>query len=457
MSMQAKFYYPEQVEMTHAANQTKRSKPAESTESYQALLLNTAEHLATRLCRDAIWHGELCNWVGPSMECIEGQWKAVEKNLGPDLYSGTAGIALFLTEFYTQRPLLSVKQTAEAALRHAVNNMHKMLDSTRAGYYCGLLGVADVALRCEEAFDQSDWSHVASRLIDELVQIGPNAHGIDVIMGSAGAIPALIGLYQRTGNEALLDLANKHANQLLEIAVHQPQGCSWDTLNTGDQHSHLTGYAHGTAGVALAFAEIYRTTGEARYKDAAIAGFAYEESKFDSEQQNWPDFRDLELQGISADQKVCAVAWCHGSAGIGITRLRAQSILGSEKLCAEANTAVTTTRRQLDNYLQHNGFDFTYCHGVIGDLELLLQADDYIGTNQHRDYIYQVLQWAIHTYETTEQKWPCGVPEAGESPSLFLGTAGIGHFMLRASMPKVVSSVLTPSSCTDGHVGRQAR
>jgi hypothetical protein len=38
--------------------------------------------------------------------------------------------------------------------------------------------------------------------------------------------------------------------------------------------------------------------------------------------------------------------------------------------------------------------------------------------------------------------WPCGVPGGGESPSLMLGLAGIGHFYLRLYDPASVPSVL---------------
>ena len=413
---------------------------------YSELLLDNAERLGLRLCRDAIWHGQQCNWVGPSMEFVDARWQVVHRNLGTDMYAGTAGIALFLAELYRYRPANAIKTTAIAALNNATANRDKLLPSVKAGYYCGLIGLAHTIQKLGQQFDTDAWQARYAQIVDELLALGPDSNGVDVIMGSAGAIPALIAQYKISGNDALLQLAVQHAEQLLSHADVQATGCSWDTLNTGDQHPHLTGYAHGAAGVSMALAEMYSITREQRYADAARAGFDYENSHFDSSQKNWPDFRNLESMGISQDTKVCAVAWCHGSAGIGMSRLRSFELLKDERLKQDAHTAVGTTQSLLTQYLQAPGFDFTYCHGAIGDAELLLLADHYLEGNHHREYVCQLLKWGIETYEQHGLAWPSGVPDAGESPGLFLGTAGIGHFMLRAANPAEVSSVLLPDT-----------
>jgi len=419
-----------------------------SSEPYVPLsptvLSDAAERIGTRLCRDAIWHKNHCNWIGPSMEFINSRWQVVDKSMGSDIYAGTAGVALFLTELHRYRPQTPVQRTAEAAMNQAIANTQSMNSSVKSGYHCGLLGLADVAYRMAECFESNHWHDQYQILIDELLTLGPDPEGVDVIMGSAGSIPALIILYQRTAHQALLDLAIQHADQLVDLATSQSVGCSWDTLNTGNQHPHLTGYAHGAAGASLALAELYAATGVEAYGDTARAGFAYENSHFDNCQNNWPDFRNLESIGIDKHQSVCAVAWCHGAAGIGMSRLRAQHLLNDDRLRKDAQTAVATTLQQLNQYLQAPGFDFSYCHGVAGDAELLLLADQYLGGQQRHAQVCEMLNWAIHTYEAKELEWPSGIPEAGESPSLFLGTAGIGHFMLRTAMPDEVDSVLLP-------------
>jgi len=68
------------------------------------------------------------------------------------------------------------------------------------------------------------------------------------------------------------------------------------------------------------------------------------EQSFDCEQINWPDFRNHEFMGIAKGTKLCAVAWCHGSAGIGLSRLRAHRLLGDPSLLHDAQQAFATCK-----------------------------------------------------------------------------------------------------------------
>src|SRR5208282_717399 len=54
--------------------------------------LKTAERIGARLCRDAVWYQGRTNWTS---DFLDGE-SIAHRALDPDLYSGTAGIALFL-------------------------------------------------------------------------------------------------------------------------------------------------------------------------------------------------------------------------------------------------------------------------------------------------------------------------------------------------------------------------
>lgn len=192
--------------------------------------------------------------------------------------------------------------------------------------------------------------------------------------------------------------------------------------------------------------ELHKVTGDVRYLEAARQGFEYEQNSFDTEQQNWPDFRDHASLGLSENTSICAVAWCHGAAGIGLSRIRAYQLLGEDELLQQAYAAINTTRLQLTNAVQTTGFDFSYCHGIIGNADMLLTADQTLGINDNQQFLQQLALWGISSYEDANIDWPCGVPGAGESPGLFLGLAGIGHFMLRLTSNQVASVLLLPGS-----------
>jgi hypothetical protein len=56
---------------------------------------------------------------------------------------------------------------------------------------------------------------------------------------------------------------------------------------------------------------------------------------------------------------------------------------------------------------------------------------------------------ALDRFEDAHAPLPCGVPNAGESPNLLLGLAGIGYLFLRLYDSSVVPTILLPS---DGSV-----
>ena len=62
--------------------------------------LLTADRIAARLARDALWQGACCNWTGDAMEFVQGGWQVVHRALGFDLYGGAAGVGLFMAHMH---------------------------------------------------------------------------------------------------------------------------------------------------------------------------------------------------------------------------------------------------------------------------------------------------------------------------------------------------------------------
>src|SRR6266571_3023051 len=104
----------------------------------KTIFLKAAESIGVRLCRDAIWDGLRCNWLGDSMEFTSQAWTVVHRSFGPDLYSGTSGIALFLARLHqaTTEPIFRI--TAEGAIRQALSRLGQVSPAARIGFYSGL-------------------------------------------------------------------------------------------------------------------------------------------------------------------------------------------------------------------------------------------------------------------------------------------------------------------------------
>lgn len=381
--------------------------------------LETADRLGARLCRDALWHGGRCTWLSDYARLSDQ--RIAHGPIGADVYTGVAGIALFLHSLAkaTGEPIYT--RTAQGALTQAIQIQHRVAPEFRAGFYHGWSGIAWV-LGC------------AGRLEEALTlvrQITPAARAeSDLMNGTAGAVAALVALARAAGDRTLLELAIQHGDQLIACAQPDSTGLSWPWPRAEPGGRHLTGFSHGAAGIGWALLELGEATGESRFAEAAAASFRYEQGLFDPRQGNWPDHR-------YAPPKFMRV-WCHGAGGIGFSRLRAWQVLGGPAYRAEAETALAAVE---PGVAAPNLSDFSLCHGVAGNADLLLYAQDVLG--RPAPAAAQAATVGAAHFEAQRVPWAGGL--AGrDTPGLMLGTAGIGNFYLRLAQPGLHVTPLMP-------------
>lgn len=399
--------------------------------------LDAAVLVGARLCRDALWSGERCNWLGDSMEYVGNSWAVAHRAFGPALYDGTAGISLFLSRLYraTHEPIH--RKTAEAGIRHACSRTGDLATQARPAFYSGSTGIAYALLDLGKAFDDPRWTGEGMRILEGLIGEDPGEGGLDVVGGVAGAIPALLDVHRRDPRDFLVDLSVRYGEQLLATARKGERGWSWDTLKIPDQPD-LTGFSHGAAGIAWALLELGKVTGEARFRAAAEQGFAFERACFEPSQENWPDFRNVgdPAAGLSPTPAY-AVAWCHGAPGIGLSRLRAFELTGDPVYRQEAEAAIRTTAKSLDASAYPGAGNYSLCHGYTGNAELLTFASRVLNEPRYQAVAEQVGMRGIEQHSMSQAPWPCGVIGGGETPGLMLGLAGIGDFYLRLARPEM--------------------
>ncbi|HEX8721578.1 MAG TPA: lanthionine synthetase LanC family protein [Pyrinomonadaceae bacterium] len=408
--------------------------------------LEAADFVAARLCRDALWAGGRCNWLGDSMEFVGGQWVVAHRAFGPELYSGTSGVALFLAEAFAKTGEPLFRETAAGGARHALSRLEDVPPQARAGFYTGHTGIGYALARAGELLGEQEFVDRGLRAVEALAAAEPDERMTDVLAGSAGAIPGLLYLWKRHGLGHLLDIAVRHGEFLVGAARKTPTGWSWNTLNVPEERRRqdLTGFSHGAAGIGWALLELWKATGEVRFRVAAEQAFAYERQWFDPRQENWPDFRGLydSWGGGGAAQPGFMTAWCHGAPGVGLSRLRAYALTGEEVYRREAEAALRTTSRALAAPAAQGQANYSLCHGNAGNAELLVYAARALGEDSHRQLAEQVGLAGIDLYRKSQSPWPCGVLQGGETPGLLLGLAGIGHFYLRLHDPVAVPPVL---------------
>lgn len=372
------------------------------------------------------------------MESVQGGWRVVHRAFGPDLYGGTSGIALFLARLFALTGENPHRTAAEGGMAQALSRLEEIHPSTRIGFYSGTTGIAFVLVEIGTILGRPDFAAKAIAMLEAMLQDDANSQGLDVVSGSAGAIPALLKIYQCNPRDFLLELAVRHARHLLSTAEKGDAGWSWNTLPIPVERN-LTGFSHGTAGIAWALLEIFRQTGEGEFREAAEQALRYERHWFNHEHQNWPDFRaPTTPQPANHTGPNFMLAWCHGAPGIGLARLRAWQILSDETLRQEAEIALRATLRF---FSQPQG-NYSLCHGIGGNAELLMMSGQMLGDAEALRAAAQAGEQGIAYYLKGNLPWPCGVQGGGETPNLMLGLAGIGYFYLRLYDPVRTPSVL---------------
>ncbi|MEZ0292620.1 MAG: lanthionine synthetase LanC family protein, partial [Solirubrobacteraceae bacterium] len=394
-----------------------------------------------RIVADAVWHGDRCNWTGAVVDPAL-PWRLEYRALEPNLYDGTAGVGLFLAQLAVVNGDAAVRRTARGALRQGIARAPSLPPGRRDGFHAGVLGIAWAAAHAARLLDDDELWAGGRRIAAEARPPAAAERCPDVVTGSAGTILALLALAELDDEPALVSEARATGDQLIDRARVTENGWSWADPSRGHR-GHLCGLSHGSAGIGWGLLELFVSTGDERFREAAEGAFAYERSWFDARSGTWADLRaGGSRRGASRRfRSPAAGTWCHGEAGIALTRLRAAAVLGPATYRDEAERALEATRRELVRAQLQERDDLTLCHGVAGGADALLCGVAALGGR--RPEAAELGAASIERYGGVRGDWPCGAA-GGTSPGLFRGLSGIAWWLLRLHDPAIPSPITLP-------------
>ena len=406
--------------------------------------LEAAHNIGKHLSREAIWIEDKCNWIGHEVTLVDGQHANAVRSCGIEFYSGLSGIALFLSELYhiTKDPI--ILHTLEGTL----NNIFYNLESNNLnnyGYYSGKVGLGFTLWRIGLKLEREELSAKGLEIVKSIKDEALQRTEIDIISGAAGAISILLKLYFALNDQEFLDMAKKCGEFLLSIAIEENNTFSWKTV---DDNYALTGFSHGASGIAVSLLELYDTTKEEKYWNASMGGFRFEQTWYNEKEQNWPDSREFNGQGTPQ----CMSMWCHGAPGIAIAHMKAYELTQHDYFLGMAKVALGTTFKSVLNDIRNNpGMNFSICHGLAGNSDILLVGSDVFNDPQYRSAAYSAGDLGIQRYDKTRTIYPSGVNDPSrktmgqqENAGLMLGLSGTGMFYLRLYNSRAIPSVLIP-------------
>jgi lantibiotic biosynthesis protein len=280
----------------------------------------------------------------------------------------TSGIGLFLAHLSTRTDLVEARATACAAIRQFLCRIDDVAGDARRGFYSGLVGIAYAAAWVGMLTDEPQLVERGLRLAHRSVIPG-NDHLLDVIGGNAGALAPLLWLARLPGGERLADGAIAFAEGLAGAATKRDATWCWNNdraCGPGVGSTPLCGLAHDAAGMGLALIEAGVACGRDDLVEGGLAAFRYEDQLYDTRHENWPDLRERSNRHDDPsllERPSFMVAWCHGAAGIGLTRLRAIQLVPERRaeLIVGAKRALRATIQHLRTLPTYS--DASPCHG----------------------------------------------------------------------------------------------
>ena len=390
-----------------------------------------ADRIAGEISRYAIRRGPGAAWIG--LDWLGDSEVCQLVCLGPDLYNGATGIAVFLA---AHAGLTGAESSAALALA-GIARLRKTLLGRNAPRLARLVGIGGatglgsivyalaVMAKCLRRDELLTDAEAAARLVTDAVIAADKQ--LDVMGGSAGAILGLLRLYRDGGNADVLARAAQCGEHLLaqpRLGADGRRG--W--IGQGLGPIPLNGMSHGAAGFAYALASLAAATGRAQFAAAAAECLACENSSYDDERHNWPDLRG------AAPAWPCQ--WCHGAPGVGLARFGMSRRSDSGRMAAirDLGNAAIGVERAAPGEVD------TLCCGTLGRIEFLCAAAGALDRAELRDLAARRLTAVLQRRAATgDYRWNSGKGQF--NLGLFRGLSGVGYTLLRqvdASLPNVL-------------------
>jgi type 2 lantibiotic biosynthesis protein LanM len=397
-----------------------------------------------RLSATAIRGGDgTVTWVAPGLN-VTG-WAV--RPLGPELYDGGAGVAVLLAAYQREVAhgraevvpgLATLLTEAVATLERADDQQERdRAQATEArirvrpgpaGGYLGLgsriwgwLLLHDLgAVGAAEAIRRAE---ALAALLPEAVEADESW---DLLSGAAGAVVPLLRLSERTGAGRWRELAREIGHRLREFSAHSGDGAYWPSRAYPEG---IGGLSHGVTGFGWALARLATATGEVAFGDLAAAAFAREETYYDPRREGWLDARLPE--GI-------AVAWCHGSVGIGAV---AADLLANHPDRRTEYLRDLLHRAARATWPDGLGSTHTLCHGDMSAWEVLDRAwAAGLGpSGVDRDRVVAQILTSLEDHGPA-----AGLTRDVFTPALMSGLGGVAYQLLRMHPESRLPSVLLP-------------
>lgn len=300
-------------------------------------------------------------------------------------------------------------------------NPYKRLPGNIASSFNGLSGRLYVYDRIYDLTGCGEYREYYDRIVEYLADTGLSQDDVlDYVTGVCGGIVAIINLYYKNKDKRLLGIIEKYAAFIKEKIEHM------------DHENVLNGMAHGYSGFATALFKIYGHCKDKYFYDKAVEFVLREDASYSEKEGNWKDTRS---------GKYDMVFWCHGAAGIGLSRISTiKYIEHDKKLLAmwkrDIRSAIDAVKRYGTRFEQKHGL----CHGLMGNLLILDHMAEKTNDSDLKAFVREKLCMFLSRLKTDAINYENALN--AEDVGFMLGLSGIGYSIMKLTDEKISNILL---------------
>ncbi|ARV95867.1 LanM family lanthionine synthetase [Bacillus cereus] len=363
------------------------------------------KEVGNELIDTAIIYKDTCTWM---IHEVTDNEKVYIGPLNYCLYDG-AGVLLFLLELASYSNNKKYLQYAEMGLK----GLDTDIEVSKIDSHSVFHGIGSYLYLYARFYNTTQKTEYYHKLLDGVKKLDITYKkdlNIDFIGGLSGMIVFLTNCYRAYGDEIFYKKANEFAE--LMISVYK------------EKSEFLNGLAHGHAGISLSLASLYEINNDYEISNEAYKIIKQENLHFNSNDNNWTDLREF----INTE----SVYWCHGAPGISLARMKTIQYLGiSDLLDKDLKCSIRKTLQ--DGF--SDSHDSSLCHGVFGNLDILIEINKYKKCETLSHFIDATFSSYIDNL--TKFGYQSGIKNSLPINNFMLGKFGIAYTLLRYKNNKI--------------------
>ncbi|HGA3561359.1 TPA: type 2 lanthipeptide synthetase LanM family protein [Streptococcus agalactiae] len=367
------------------------------------------------------------NWVGANIIGDEDDYSWNIGPLGTYLYEGISGILIFFRSLYKYTNDEKYKIICKAIDKEMFNYTDEMLSrnddlsNESSGIFSGEASIVYTYEILYSITKEKIYLDYAKKHITVLQKAMLNDSNHDLMYGNSGALLSLLNMYEITNDKFYIEQAIDVGKNLVNV---QNDNGSWTTSFISPP---LAGFSHGTSGIILSLSKLWKVTRDKDLLDSIKNGLVFENSLYDIEHMNWKDERIHDNKKISEDD-IFTNTWCHGAAGILLSRLKMRTYMGDEIFeNIKDDISLGLISLLSENVMESN----CLCHGNLGNTEIIMEYSRETKNLKLKEYVNFARKNLAYDMNNNILDYGNKYLSGTKLPGFMTGLSGMGYSLLR--------------------------